>query len=272
MENQDITEIKALEKLLIGGAGSLTPIIVDLLRLDPQHVLENITLVYALGWILRVIVLFSVGAFWIYLSGMDERSRSKIFQLGIVAPALLVNLVNNLHTPRDVDANKPTSKVDANKPTSKEVDTHTSFLLIPPAYAQTTKREEPSFHWYGSWQDQFLRGFLGLAPTTAPSLSTAEVRKWLDEYQQALEQKNVSKLVELGVYSSQQVEKVQKIFSRYDHFQVDLQAIDIGPEGDIVKVSFTRADTVNGESMLPVNETFILKKEVDGRVAAIGRG
>jgi hypothetical protein len=103
-------------------------------------------------------------------------------------------------------------------------------------------------------------------------LSEVEIRSWLENYQQALEEKDVDKLVKLGVYSRQDTDIARDILSGYGDFRVALQNVDIHIEGGSATVTFTRRDTINGRSMLPFDQTFTVEKKADGRITVAGRG
>lgn len=97
----------ALTRFLWGGMGALTPIVltlvmvdVDTLRRYLEHTSDNgIPLFWLAGYSLRVIVLFLLGGMWAALH-RSERDPKTLFQLGVVAPAMLTGMINahNLQT------------------------------------------------------------------------------------------------------------------------------------------------------------------------------
>ena len=88
-------------KLLVGGAGGVTPLIGGLALLDAQAIatyLQGLSnpggsaLLLLIGYIIKGIFMFGVGAFWAYLH-RSEKSTLKLYQLGIVAPAVISGLI-----------------------------------------------------------------------------------------------------------------------------------------------------------------------------------
>jgi hypothetical protein len=97
------------ERLLLGGLGGITPFFAQLLILDPAIIgswfanlfhpdIKGLTLI--LGYLFRGILLFSLGVLWAHLH-KSERSKLKIYQLGIVAPAIIAGLIH-----KDFDGNR----------------------------------------------------------------------------------------------------------------------------------------------------------------------
>ncbi|MBI5287187.1 MAG: SPOR domain-containing protein [Deltaproteobacteria bacterium] len=104
------------KKILIGGLGALTPILMNLLVVDLNILLVNLTFLAFLGYIIRVVILFYLGGLVAYLH-RDENSPVKLFELGIAAPALITALLNAGHV----------------EVSSKPI----ASILIPSVYAQT---------------------------------------------------------------------------------------------------------------------------------------
>lgn len=82
-------------KLMIGGAGAAMPVTLSFL------VSENEALTGAsdpIGWLIgftmKTLILFAVGAFWVWLHH-TEWDRMKIFELGLLAPAMILALVHS---------------------------------------------------------------------------------------------------------------------------------------------------------------------------------
>lgn len=121
--------MKTRHKIMIGGLGALTPLMVNLLALDLEVLLVNLTLLVSLGYLIRVVVLFYLGGLVAFLH-KNENSRIKLFELGIVAPALIISLLNA----RQAYVPKP--------PVQPHSTPVTSAIFIPSAYAQTTQKEE----------------------------------------------------------------------------------------------------------------------------------
>lgn len=152
--------MKTYKKIFIGGLGALTPIIMNLLVIDLEVLLVNLTFYSVLGYSIRVIVLFYLGGLIAYLH-KDEFNPVKIFELGIVAPALITALLNA----GQIDVSKMKAQSGSN-PIG-------SISFISAAYAQTevepdtTKIAVKVFSLpQETKMQQFLRGF-GLSRVSA---------------------------------------------------------------------------------------------------------
>jgi len=117
------------KKIMIGGLGALTPVIMNLLIVDLNVLLIKLTLFAFLGYIVRVVVLFYLGGLVAFLH-KDENSPIKIFELGILAPALITAMINAGHIPI-IKAPIQTAETSA-----------TSVFLIPSVYALSPQEEE----------------------------------------------------------------------------------------------------------------------------------
>ena len=89
---------QTLKKILVGGLGGLTPIIVTLIISDADTISGYLRKldggVYEiLGYIVQGLALFAIGGIWASLH-RSEKDLRKVFQLGIVAPAVLVGMVS----------------------------------------------------------------------------------------------------------------------------------------------------------------------------------
>ena len=67
--------MKTYKKILIGGLGALTPIIMNLLVIDLEVLLLNVTLFAVLGYTIRVIILFYLGGITAFLH-KDEHVKN----------------------------------------------------------------------------------------------------------------------------------------------------------------------------------------------------
>jgi hypothetical protein len=121
--------MKTYQKILLGGIGALTPIIMNLLVLDFK-ILSDLTWIVFLGYLIRVVVLFYLGGLVAYLH-KNEKSPVKLFELGIVAPALITALLNaqNVEIPKAAGLKDTTSLfnwvaiVSAQTPSKEEIKT-----------------------------------------------------------------------------------------------------------------------------------------------------
>jgi hypothetical protein len=142
--------MKTSQKIFIGGLGALTPIIMNLMVVDFM-LLKDLTLFAALGYLIRVIVLFYLGGLVAYLHKTEE-SPVKLFELGIVAPALITALLNGGNVEAVKNPGQP--------------DRAASVVLVSEAFAQPP-REEAVKTYPRSTQapiQQFIRGLTGSVP------------------------------------------------------------------------------------------------------------
>ena len=130
---------------LLGGVGALLPVSVSLLAVDLPKTFEHISALVILGWAVKAVVLFFLGAL---VAGLhrDERSPLKLLELGIVAPALITTLVNGAQVDRNRVSALPSLAAVA----------HAAAPGPAPAAVVQAGPETP-------WQ-QFLRGVFGGRP------------------------------------------------------------------------------------------------------------
>ena len=127
VEASTVNELTTRTKILIGGVGALTPIILNLLVVDLQTTFTSITVVVVVGYLIRVGVLFCIGGGMAYFH-KEEKSALKLFEIGIVAPALITALMNGTTNVKDPNARASTEPAAA---TASVMD-----LIMPTAYAQ----------------------------------------------------------------------------------------------------------------------------------------
>ncbi len=131
---------------LWGGIGALVPTVLSFTIVDHVVVgryLEDIAAngngpYEAVGYGVRIVILFLLGGFWAYLHH-TVLDRMKLVQLGMLAPAMITGIIN------------ADSLSDARKPDATQ---GFGLSLIAPAYAQ----EQPPAP---SPTDDFIRGLLG---------------------------------------------------------------------------------------------------------------
>ena len=80
-------------KIFIGGLGALTPIIMNLLVVDLEKLLIQLTPLVVFAYLIKVLILFYIGGMVAFLN-KDENKPIKLFQLGIYAPALIIAFMN----------------------------------------------------------------------------------------------------------------------------------------------------------------------------------
>jgi hypothetical protein len=157
-----------LERLLLGGLGGATPIVVQavftaegeqivrwLMTLD-AHWLE------LLGFLIKAVFLFLLGALWAYLH-KSERDRLKVFQLGIVAPAVLAGMISA----QARDAELAPDAADPGASTSVDVE----FSLFARAHAAEDEASNDSAF------ERLLVGFMGIDRTRIETIQERAVRQ-----------------------------------------------------------------------------------------------
>lgn len=89
-----------LRRFLWGGIGGLAPILATFLILEGDiiaqwldDILNGGSALTVIGYAVRVIGLFIVGGLWASLH-KSERDPKKLFQLGIVAPAMITGMIS----------------------------------------------------------------------------------------------------------------------------------------------------------------------------------
>jgi hypothetical protein len=82
-----------INRMLIGCLGALAPILTNLLIVDLQTVIPNITFISAISYALRLAALCAAACIVVFLN-RDEEDSIKLFQLGVAAPALLTGMLN----------------------------------------------------------------------------------------------------------------------------------------------------------------------------------
>jgi hypothetical protein len=158
-----------LWRMRIGCLGALTPILINVLIVDLQTALSNITLVSAVFYAIRIVALCAAACLVVYLNS-DETKPIKLFQLGIAAPALLTGMINGAAITKQQNN---TTSTPQNAVHGSFLDNGSGFVfqlsgVITLAQAQEanltagvlncTKPPEPTF------SQQALKGFLGVVP------------------------------------------------------------------------------------------------------------
>lgn len=131
-----VKELTTRRKILIGGVGALTPIVINLIVVDLNTTFGTITSVVLLGYLIRVVGLFYLGGIIAYFH-KEETSPLKLFELGIVAPALITAYMNGTTNVKDINLRASTEPAAA---TAGLTD-----FFIPTAYAQTTEQDVKTY-------------------------------------------------------------------------------------------------------------------------------
>lgn len=188
-------------KILVGGLGALTPIIINLLMVDLEKLLIQVTPISIISYIIKVIILFYLGGIVAYFN-KDENKPFKLFQLGIYAPALIITLMNaaqlksgssNTIFPANPQAptqevqkpqklgpdttkkpisdispvfpNKQISAAAQARNTNKQAVTFSTNTLQSPEQRNTLSTQDTTLYQFSyppeTYSEQFLRGFLG---------------------------------------------------------------------------------------------------------------
>jgi len=84
----------------MGGLGAIAPIFLSLLTLDVSTVFATTSPLVVLGYLVRASLLFLAGGLYVWIYHADEKVRSRIFEFGVLAPALLTTAVNGLQVPK----------------------------------------------------------------------------------------------------------------------------------------------------------------------------
>jgi hypothetical protein len=132
---------------MLGGLGALTPILINFLALDHEVVFSHLKPFAVLGYALRVVILFYLGGVVAFLH-KNEKSELRFFELGIIAPAILIAMINaGQANPKNALPSPPTGIV---------------FDLFPTAYAQADEKKVKDFSPPSeTLGEQFWRGLTG---------------------------------------------------------------------------------------------------------------
>ena len=143
------------KKVLLGGVGALTPIILNLMAVAVVLLLDN-EIATTIGYVVRVIVLFYLGGIVAYLH-TDEKSPIKLFELGVAAPAIITAMMNahNLN--------------DLKKPATDKTDKAMLELILSTAYAEETPAvvRQIVAEQQSGFLEKFWEGFSGSRKGTA---------------------------------------------------------------------------------------------------------
>jgi hypothetical protein len=147
----------SLRRFAWGGAGALAPILTSLLMLDVdnlstyiQHAFQSGGELYELlGYSVRIALLFLVGGIWAFLHKMESDPK-KLFQLGIVAPAMITGMINA--------SNVREERLPAAPDNPPAISF--SLSLISSAYAETDEETQPKPE-EPSPGKKFIKGLFG---------------------------------------------------------------------------------------------------------------
>jgi phosphoglycerol transferase MdoB-like AlkP superfamily enzyme len=80
------------EPLLIGALAGVTPLLVNIVNTEADTLVSQFNIEIIMGYVIQAIVLMILGAFLVYVNSEDN--KWKAFQIGVMAPALVVGLLN----------------------------------------------------------------------------------------------------------------------------------------------------------------------------------
>lgn len=129
----------------------MAPVLVNLITVDLSNALAQLTLLAFAGYLIRAAILFAIGCLWA-LFYKNEESLLKIFQLGIVAPAMITALMNG----NQIKAPKAEGQITGN---NRPV---TWLSLASAAYAASPQEDVKKFSLLKETSlQEFLRGLTG---------------------------------------------------------------------------------------------------------------
>jgi len=119
-----------IQRFYIACLGALTPIITNLLVVDLNTSLSNLHVIDGLTYAIRLFALCAAACVVVFLNS-DEERPVKLFQLGIMAPALLTSIINGAAISIKASGQAPQSPAVQAPPPQK-----TGFSLVGSAFAQ----------------------------------------------------------------------------------------------------------------------------------------
>ena len=158
MTREDNELLSTRQKLLLGGLGGIAPVIINLIVIDLETLLLDLTILSGVSYCIRVMALFAVGA-TVAVLNKSEHDRFKVFQLGIAAPALITAVINGSHVTIPEKPGAEHARYGA-------VQSALSFELIASVQAQTETKGPKQFSLpRETAMQQITRGFLGTTPS-----------------------------------------------------------------------------------------------------------
>ena len=150
-------------KWVLGGLGGLTPLIANLLILDVAVLDRYITNMFnpntlgslsLAGYCFRGVLLFLIGGFWAAVLHSSEQNHLKLFQLGVVAPAIIVGFMNSAEIRANREYNSesqppPSLKSDSINGFTPRVNEHSPITIaeLSQAFGITSAHaEKPTQH------------------------------------------------------------------------------------------------------------------------------
>lgn len=158
-----------LKKLGVGCLGALSPIIANLMVVDMRLVLTNATFWAALSYFVRQLALCIAACIVVYLN-RDEKKLARVFQLGIVAPALLTGMINGVSLSANLPAQaNVTPPANVKSQSTIEMPSTVSSAIAQPVVGNTSPTEavpqpKDCLKRESSVSQEILRGLLSILP------------------------------------------------------------------------------------------------------------
>lgn len=148
---------------VVGALAGITPLLVSLVSVDAALIVDTFDKTMIIGYLIKAVGLTALGAFVVFVN--SERDLKKAFQLGLMAPALVMGAINaNNYSEARNEASKLASQLEKNESSNGAMlnkdsydyeKNYLSLLSIANANEQTAKKgihNEPStarLLWYG---------------------------------------------------------------------------------------------------------------------------
>jgi hypothetical protein len=152
------------QRFFIACLGALTPIITNLLVVDLNTTLNNLSVIEGANYAIRLCALCASACVVVFLNS-DEVRPVKLFQLGVMAPALLTSLINGATISLKANAQASQNAAIQSLPQKSEFPS-----LIGTAFAQPAPSPEAApvkdclLPAQLNTTQQILKGLIGLVP------------------------------------------------------------------------------------------------------------
>lgn len=117
----------------IGAIAGATPLLISLISVDAELIVDNFVPKIFIGYMIKTIGLMLLGAFVVFVN--SECDLKKAFQLGIMAPALVVGTLNanNFNEAKDEISGLESELENQRKPAGTPINSD-AILFIHPEY------------------------------------------------------------------------------------------------------------------------------------------
>ncbi|WP_300673909.1 SPOR domain-containing protein [Desulfoluna sp.] len=85
-------DAKEKKCVFIGAFAAIMPILANLVSIDAALITSSFKTTIMIGYVIKVIVLMILGGFIVYIN--TETDNKKAFQLGVMAPAIVIGMLN----------------------------------------------------------------------------------------------------------------------------------------------------------------------------------